>query len=169
MRIWVDGICFTAANGDSVGVAAAAVEHRDSGVLETFTAMLPMPAFASNSRADLMAIILALEQAKKVATTQVFLEEPMRVTIYTTSAYAHRIMTGWIAAYIDQDCREDIRNYSSAQGLNGTRDLTENAVDLQTEIEYCGTVGYEQIEEWQNPHARYGVDWALDEYRNGRY
>jgi ribonuclease HI len=169
IRMWVDGMCYTPANGESVGVAAATVEHRNSGVIDTFTAILPMPAFATNSRADLMAIILALEQAKRRAETQQFLEEPMRVTIYTTSAYAYRVMTSWIAAHIDRDCREDIREYSSAQGGSGNRDLTEDAVNLQTRIEYCGTVDYEVIEEWQNQNARDAVDWALDAYVNGHY
>lgn len=167
--IWVDGICFTPANGDSVGVVAAILDYHDSGVTDTFTAIIPMPTSATNSRADLMAIYVALEEAAQIAATRVFLEEPMRVIIYTTSAYAHRVMTGWIAAYIDRDCREDIRNYSSAQGGSGNRDLTEDAVNLQTEIEYCGTVHYEQIEEWQNLDARNTVDEALNAYLNGHY
>lgn len=169
VRIWVDGTCYTQPNGDSIGVTAAVVQHDASGDIETFTAIVPMPNHATNCRADLMAINIGLEEAEKIATAREFLEEPMRVIIYTTSAYAHRVMTGWILAHIDQDCREDIRNYSSAQGGSGNRDLIEDAVNLQTRIEYRDTVVYEQIELWQNEDARGAVDYALNLHVNGQY
>jgi len=169
IRVWVDGTCYTPANGEAIGAAAAIAEHRNSGVLETHTAILPTPPSPTAGRADLMAIILALEEAVRRANTQVFLEERMHVIIYTTSAYAHRVMTSWIAAHIDRDCRDDIRNYSSAQGGSGNRDLTEHAVNLQSEVEWCGPVEYVLIEEWQNQDARNAADWAVDASLEGQY
>ena len=168
MRMWVDGACQTTADGNSIGAAAAIVQH-NSGTIETHTAIIPSSEVPTPQRVGLIAVILALEQAAEKQPLQVFSEEEMLVIIYTNSAYARGCMTTWIPAHIDESCIDVIRAGSNNTAAGGNRDLIEHAVNLQVQVEQCGRVVYEWIPNEQNLSALYIVESALDAYQNGHY
>lgn len=144
MHMWVSSALFQPAFGPPIGAAAVVVQH-NNGVLETYTAIIPHNPPTTPERAALAAIILALEQAAAKQPSQMFSEEEMLITIYTSSVYAHHRMTSWIQAEIDPRCLDAVRAYSNGVGGTGNggqgeeeaghRDLMEHAVNLQGQVE----------------------------------
>ena len=162
MRMWVDGGCRGEAHGGPVGAAAAVVED-NSGKIETHTAVLPASPIPTSQRAELTAIILALEQAAERQPALSFSTERMLVTIYTNSNYARGCMTGWVPAAIDERCVGSV-----GRGV-GNRDLIEHAVNLQSQIEQSGRVVYEWIGSDQNHRAQHAAISAIDAFQDGQY
>ncbi|KAI4114236.1 MAG: hypothetical protein LQ345_004958 [Seirophora villosa] len=80
----------------------------------------------------------------------------MRVTIMTDSKYAHGCMTNWLAKWMNNGWL----NCNGNEVAN--RDLIEQAVDLQDEIERNGNVDYVWLPRELNEEADAAVNEELD-------
>lgn len=76
----------------------------------------------------------------------------MRVTVMTDSKYAHGCMTNWLAKWMNNGWL----NCTGNEVAN--RDLIEQAVDLQDEIERNGNVDYVWLPREQNDEADAAVN-----------
>lgn len=161
MRISVDGGC--RGNGYNDAIAAAAiVVHLRSGRLKIWTRRLPDYPTPTNQAAELTAIIMALEKA--VEQYQSCYTSPfMRVTITTDSKYAHGCMTEWRYKWVDN-------GWLNSKGQDvANRDLIEQALDLEAEIEQNGNVQYAWVPREKNQEADAAVNKELNAMRDGGY
>ncbi|KAI4089323.1 MAG: hypothetical protein LQ344_005455 [Seirophora lacunosa] len=150
MRMSVDGACRR--NGCSDAVAAAAVVlHRKWGRSQIWTRRLPDYPSPTNQAAELTAIIMALERALDFYQN-CNMSPYMRVTVMTDSKYAHGCMTNWLAKWMNNGWL----NCTGNEVAN--RDLIEQAVDLQDEIERNGNVDYVWLPREQNDEADAAVN-----------
>ncbi|TVY13489.1 Ribonuclease H [Lachnellula arida] len=104
MRIYVDGGCRGNGKPGSIGAASAVFKYR-AGRKRAWTTDLPESPLPTNQRAEITAIILALEQALlKYGRIQ---SNPRQgiprldVKIYSDSKYAIGCMTEWISKWRD--------------------------------------------------------------------
>ncbi|KAL9601244.1 MAG: hypothetical protein Q9219_002649 [cf. Caloplaca sp. 3 TL-2023] len=155
MHMSVDGACRY--NGYSNATAAAAVVVFPKwGRNKIYTRRLPDYPTPTNQAAELTAIILALEQAVE-KYEQLSALPYMRVTIRTDSKYAFGCMTEWVHKWRGNgwiNCAgRDVAN----------RDLIEEALDLEAEIERNGNVSYVWVPREENQEADEAANDALDE------
>lgn len=98
----VDGGCRGNGRSDAIGAAACCLyrKSRGTGRYRYRTADLPRSPTPTNQRAELTAIILALEWAVKSEVPNTL------CTIYSDSQYAVKCMTQWIYRWIDNDWKD---------------------------------------------------------------
>ncbi|PYH40478.1 ribonuclease H1 [Aspergillus saccharolyticus JOP 1030-1] len=146
MKFQVDGNCHRNGQPDAIA-AAAAILLRRYGPKKGWTRSLPASPPPTNQRAEITAIILALEQA--LARYPLLHTRPkMRVTIYSDSQYAVKCMTKWRYKWTGNGWR----NTRGREVVN--RDLLEQAAELDRQVRQLGRlkVRYEWIareENWQ--------------------
>ena len=154
MYMKVDGACRGNGYAGAVGAAAVIIEQK-YGRCKSWTRSLPDYPTPTSQRAELAAIILALEKALDKAReldTRPF----MKVTIRTDSKYAHGCMTDWSFKWRNN-------GWINAAGNEvANRDLVEEALELEAEIEDNGEVQYEWIPRAQNQDADDAVNQRLD-------
>jgi len=155
MEIYVDGACRGNGQPGSIGAAAAVFKLR-SGGHEAWTKILPRYPPPTSQRAEITAVILALEQAlEKLAELQTnpFLD----VKIYSDSRYAVGCMTNWVYKWSEN-------GWINAAGNEvANRDLIEEASDLDDRLKQEGDVEYIWIPREKNQDADDYCNEALDE------
>jgi ribonuclease HI len=155
MEIYVDGGCRGNGQPGSIGAAAAVFESR-SGKQTAWTRVLPRHPPPTNQRAEIAAIILALQKAlEKLA--QLRTNPWLDVTIYSDSRYAIGCMTDWVYKW----SRNGWINAAGNEVAN--RDLIKQASDLDDELKEDGTVEYIWIPRDQNQDADRYCNHVMDE------
>jgi len=155
MEIYVDGGCRGNGQPGSIGAAAAVFKLR-SGKHEAWTKILPQYPPPTNQRAEITAIILALELAlEKLAELRT--NPWLDVKIYSDSRYAIGCMTDWVYKW----SRNGWINAAGNEVAN--RDLIQEASDLDDRLKEEGTVEYIWIRREENQDADRYCNQALDE------
>lgn len=134
MEIYVDGGCRGNGQPGAIGAAAAVFKKRN-GKYDAWTKSLPPYPPPTNQRAEITAIILALEQALEKLEeldTNPYLE----VKIYSDSRYAIGCMTDWIYKWT----RNGWINAAGNEVAN--RDLIQEASHLDDRLKEEGDVEY---------------------------
>ncbi|KAL4783288.1 ribonuclease H-like domain-containing protein [Aspergillus varians] len=120
MEIYADGGCRGNGSPHAIGAAAAALKSKH-GRYTGWTKGLPSSTYPTNQRAEITAIILALEVAlekyNSLDTTP-----HLDVTIYSDSRYAISYMTKWIYKWCRNGCvnakgREVCESRSVSEGV----------------------------------------------------
>lgn len=155
MNMKVDGGCRRNGYSDAIG-AAAIVVFQKWGRWRSWTRDLPSYPTPTSQRAELTAIIVALEKA--LEKSEELDNGPfMRVNIDTDSKYAYGCMTDWSFKWRNNGW------INSAGNEVANRDLIEEAVDLDNQIESHGKVTYGWIPRDENSIADQAVKDRLDE------
>jgi ribonuclease HI len=155
MEIYVDGGCRGNGQPGSIGAAAAVFKLRYGGQ-EVWTSRLASYPRPTNQRAEISAIILALEQA--LEKYDGLDGSPwLDVTIYSDSRYAVDCMTNWVYKWV----RNGWRNAAGQEVAN--RDLIEKASDLDDQLKEDGKVEYVWIPREKNQDADRACNEELDE------
>jgi len=155
MEIYVDGGCRGNGQPGAIG-AAAAVFKKKYGGYDAWTRSLPRYPPPTNQRAEITAIILALEQALENyegLDTNPYLD----VKIYSDSRYAIGCMTDWIYKWT----RNGWINAAGNEVAN--RDLIQEASDLDDRLKEEGDVEYIWIPREDNQDADRLCNEAMDE------
>jgi len=155
MDIYVDGGC--RGNGQPGSIAAAAAVFKLKwGRRQTWTKRLPQYPTPTNQRAEISAIIIALQQA--LARYDQLDSNPwLDVTIYSDSKYAIGCMTDWINKW-----RQN--GWTNSAGYEvANRDLIEEADDLDTRLRREGDVDYVWIPRAENQDADEACNDVLDD------
>ncbi|KAJ7218298.1 ribonuclease H-like domain-containing protein [Mycena rebaudengoi] len=152
LRAWVDGACLRNGLPGAVGGAGACFPcavNRNTGCFATFKRKLPLESDAAprptNQRAELVAIILALQVACRLEMNW---GGPIFLIIHSDSKYA--------VESLDQFVYEYLRNgWTTSAGLPAkNRDLIELAHGLRREIEKrSGVVAFKWIPRGENKLA----------------
>jgi ribonuclease HI len=155
MEIYIDGGCRGNGRPDSIGAAAAVFKNRN-GTTTTWTIVLPDWPSPTNQRAEITAVILALEKALEKYDELTF-SPRLSVKIFSDSRYAIGCMTDWIYKW----CRNGWRNAAGNEVAN--RDLIEKASDLDDRVKELGSVEYNWIPRAENWQADEACDEAMDD------
>lgn len=159
MDLYADGVCRR--NSEAGPIAAAAVVMTNKyGHSTTWTHRLPSTPTPTSQRAQLCAIILALERAQTKAQ-QMRSGPNMDIIIITSSKYAVGCMTQWCWKWM----RNGFRNQRGREISN--RDLIEKALVLEGEVLGAGTVEWRWVPRAQNGEAEDVVNGVLDEMEPG--
>jgi len=155
MEIYVDGGCRGNGQPGSIGAAAAVFKFR-SGGHTAWTKRLPLYPTPTNQRAEITAIILALEQAlEKYA--ELHSNPWLDVKIHSDSKYAIGCMTDWIYKW----SRNGWINAAGNEVAN--RDLIQEASDLDDRLREEGSVEYIWIPRAENEDADRYCNDLMDE------
>jgi ribonuclease HI len=154
MKIYADGCCRGNGKRWAIGAAAAVLKKRDEGY-ESRTNRLPSSPTPTNQRAEIMAIILALELALE-KYNELNSNPRLDVTIYSDSRYAVECMNNWIYRWT----RNGWTNAMGNEVVN--RDLIERASDLDDDVKRLGDVDYKWIAREDNDLADRLCNKALD-------
>lgn len=155
MEIYADGGCRGNGQPGAIGAAAAAFKKRN-GRYDAWTVSLPRYPPPTNQRAEVTAIILALEQALEKfegLDTNPYLN----VNIYSDSRYAINCMTTWIYKWANNGW------YNAAGNEVANRDLIEEASDLDERLKELGHVDYIWIPREDNQYADRLCNENMDE------
>ncbi|KAJ5267166.1 ribonuclease H1 [Penicillium angulare] len=148
MEIYTDGGC--RGNGSPEATSAAARKYCRSR-----TRILPSNTTPTSQRAELTAIILALEQAL-VKYDELHGAPRLKVRIYSDSKYAVGCMTGSIDKWANNGWTNARENPVSNQ------DLIRKAADLDGRVKEEGSVRYILIPRAKNDFADRKCNEALD-------
>jgi ribonuclease HI len=154
MEIYVDGGCRGNGQPDSIGAAAAVFKLR-YGRRMTWTRVLPDYPPPTNQRAEITAIIIALEQVLE-KYDELDSYPRLNVKIYADSKYAIGCMNEWIYKWT----RNGWRNASGNEVAN--RELIEEASDLDDQVKELGSVEYIWIPRAENEEADEACNRAMD-------
>ncbi len=155
MEIYVDGGCRGNGQPGVIG-AAAAVFKLKSGRKKVFTRRLPDYPTPTNQRAEITAIIIALEEALERYDN--LKNKPwLDVKVYSDSRYAIGCMTDWVYKW----SRNGWRNAAGNEVAN--RDLIQEASDLDDRLREEGDVQYIWIPREQNQDADGYCNDVMDE------
>lgn len=155
MKMYVDGGCRRNGYSGAIG-AAVCVVHMRKGRKKTWTRTIPADEYPTNQRAEITAIILALEQA--LAKYDRLHSAPiLNVTIYTDSKYAQGCMSTWIHQWSEN-------GWLNSRGSPvANRDLIREASDLDDAVRALGKVRYVWIPRTQNSEADEAANLVMDE------
>ena len=153
--MYVDGGCRGNGYHWAYGACACIVVRR-RGPDKVITSRLPEWPQPTNQRAELQAIILALEHAVDVRE-RLDNYPYLQVTIHTDSSYAYGCMTKWYQKWQEN-------GFVNARGYEVTnRDLIERALDLESDVLDHGNVVWEWIPRCDNTVADEAVNDELDD------
>jgi ribonuclease HI len=145
MKIYVDGGCRGNGQPGSIGAAAVAFKLR-YGRLKGWHRSLPRWPPPTNQRAEISAIILALEKALE-KYDNLYSSPRLNVKIYTDSKYAVGCMRTWIDKWISNGWK------NAAGNTVANRDLIAKASDLDDKLLELGKVKYIWIPREDNVYA----------------
>ncbi|XTI82314.1 ribonuclease H1 [Cenococcum geophilum] len=145
MEIYVDGGCRGNGQPGAIGAAAAVFKKRN-GKSVAWTKSLPLYPPPTNQRAEITAIILALEQALE-KLEELDTNPHLDVKIYSDSRYAIGCMTNWIYKW----ARNGWINAAGNEVAN--RDLIQEASHLDDRLKEEGDVEYIWISREENQLA----------------
>ncbi|KAJ6110434.1 hypothetical protein N7486_002669 [Penicillium sp. IBT 16267x] len=162
MEIYTDGGCRRNGQLGAIGAAAAAIKSRNAR-FDGWRRTRSLPPYPppTNQRAEITAIILALERA--LETLDELNKSPhLDVRILTDSKYAIGCMTDWIYKWT--------RNgwINSAGNEVANRDLLEEASDLDDRLKEEGDVDYIWIPREENEYADGLCNRDMDEQMRRR-
>lgn len=158
MYFKVDGACRGNGKPWARGAAAALRMFRGKGY-KSWTRLLPSKSDgrrATNQRAELLAIVLALEKALE-RYEELNGCPRVDVKIHSDSKYAVNCMNKWVYKWV----RNGWRNSRGLEICN--RDLIERASELDDELAELGNVKYIWISREQNIEADQRCNACLDE------
>jgi ribonuclease HI len=147
MEIYVDGGCRDNGKPGSYGAAAACFKLR-SGRWKDWKSPIQKTERprATNPRAELIAIIIALQKAlQKYYDLNNY--PHLEVTIHSDSQYAIGCITKWVYKWSQNGW------ISIAGNPIANQDLIEEASDLNERLEDLGTVEYIYVPREENKHA----------------
>ena len=154
LQMKVDGGCRRNGYNDAIGAAAVVVYHR-GGAWNSTTWEPPDYPRPTKQRAELVAIIQALKWARYKAS-KLNRNPFMRVTISTDSNYAQKCLTEWSVKWRNN-------GWINATGnpvVN--RDLVEEAINLEADVQRKGKVTYRWIPRSKNRDADRAVNDRLN-------
>ncbi|CAG8959572.1 hypothetical protein HYFRA_00001474 [Hymenoscyphus fraxineus] len=158
IEVWIDGGCRGNGRMDAIGAAAAIFIGR-YGKRETVQSFMQADSWrpVTNQRAELLAVILALEQAwKKYESLD---NDPwLDVEIHTDSKYVIGCMTKWIEKW----SRNGWTNSMGCPVAN--QDLVEKAYALQVRLKEEGNVDYIWVPRGENTEADGLCNELMDEH-----
>ncbi|KAK2736277.1 hypothetical protein FQN57_000807 [Myotisia sp. PD_48] len=137
MEIYTDGGCRRNGQPGAIGAAAAAIKNR-YGKYRGWQLSLPSNPRPTNQRAEITAIILALEKASE-KYDELNSKPRLDVKIYSDSRYVVGCMTTWV------DKWENNGWTNSAGKEVANRDLLEEAWDLDNTLRQVGRGDIEYI------------------------
>ena len=157
MVMFVDGGCRRNGYSGAFG-ACSCIVVRKSGQNKILARRLPawQHPVPTNQRAELGAIILALEHAIE-QRGQLDSNPYMNVTIHTDSKYVHGCMTEWYRKWQDNGFINALGN----EVVN--RDLIERALELESDILDHGNVRWKWVPRSENTVADEAVNDEMDE------
>ncbi|KAL6716212.1 hypothetical protein ACLMJK_005778 [Lecanora helva] len=155
IELYVDGGCRRNGYPDAIG-AGACVHQKRGGRSMTWTRRLPYTPQPTSQRAEITAIILALETAWD-CYRELDSNPYIYVTIYTDSKYAYGCMREWNDKWLSN-------NFTTSAGHEVVnRDLIEEAYDLEEKVAREGQVDFKWIPRSDNQDADGAVNQELDE------
>lgn len=146
MVIYTDGGCRNNGRPGAIGAAAAVVEQRFGKKVSRTESLSTDQWPATNQRAEILGIIIALELALEKHRT-LHTNPRLDLTIYTDSKYARDCMTNWIYKWT----RNGWINAAGQDVVN--QDLLKKASSLDDEVVDIGNVRYEWIPREENQLA----------------
>jgi ribonuclease HI len=155
MEIYVDGGCRGNGQPGSTGAAAAVFKFK-YGRQISWTRALPQYPPPTNQRAEISAIILALEKALE-RYAELDSNPWLDVKIHSDSRYAIGCMTKWVYKW----SRNGWTNAAGNEVAN--RDLIQEASDLDDKLKEEGTVEYIWIPRGENQEADKCCNQVLDD------
>ncbi|KAG7005526.1 hypothetical protein G7Y79_00019g047060 [Physcia stellaris] len=151
----VDGGCRRNGYADAVG-AAAVVRFHGNGSSKSYTWALPNNPSPTSQRAELAAIVHALEMARDKGD-ELKKNVGIKVRIDTDSRYAYKCITQWSRKWIQNGWT------NSAGNKVANRDLIQEALDLEHEIcDHIGTLKIKWISRSENQIADKAVNDKLN-------
>lgn len=155
MQIYADGGCRYNGKPGAIGAAAAVFQFKHNHE-QRYYRKLPRSPTPTSQRAEITAIILALEQALeryKSLDSDPYLD----VTIHSDSRYAVNCMNEWVYKWSKN-------GWVNAAGFQvANRDLIQEASDLDDELKEEGDVRYVWIPREDNQAADELCNEILDE------
>ncbi|KAI0405741.1 ribonuclease H1 [Xylaria palmicola] len=156
MEFFVDGGCRGNGQPGAIGAAACCLMRKYRGSHQARTIHLPSYPAPTNQRAEIMAIIMALEWAIE-KTNELMTNPAISVRIHSDSKYAIGCMNTWIDNWV-------ANGWVNSSGFEvANRDLIERASDLNDEVAYMGSVRYEWVPRSENQLADEYCNDALDD------
>jgi len=157
IEFYVDGGCRGNGQEGSIGAAAAVRMRRPGQGHQAWTKRLPHWPRPTNQRAEMVAIILALDLALDRVRSLVHNGPEVQVSIYSDSRYAVNCMTAWVYKWSGN-------GWTNAAGREvANRDLIKRASDLDDELREVAEVEYEWISRDENQLADSYCNNVLDE------
>ncbi|KAI1194869.1 ribonuclease H-like domain-containing protein [Nemania serpens] len=156
MEFYVDGGCRGNGQAWSIGAAACCLTKSHNRGYRYRTTSLPRHPTPTNQRAEIAAIIMALEWALE-KYDELDSYPDLDVRIHTDSRYAVGCMDNWIYKWV--------RNgwVNSAGNEVANRDLIEEASDLDDKVKDLGAVRYIWVPRSENEDADRHCNEELDE------
>ncbi|KAF3931014.1 hypothetical protein ABW20_dc0102160 [Dactylellina cionopaga] len=155
MKFNVDGACRGNGQPGSIAVAAC-IHYRDDEPSSYKKSYLPRDdPVPTNQRAEISAIILALEWALE-RYQELFNSPTVHIKIHSDSTYAINCMTVWIDKWIERGW------YNTAGHPVANGDLLQHALHLHNQITRLGKVTYTWIPREENQEADAICNEALD-------
>ncbi|KAI2465963.1 ribonuclease H-like domain-containing protein [Annulohypoxylon bovei var. microspora] len=156
MVFYVDGGCRRNGQPDAIGAAAACLLNRNRTYRRETRPLSTQEYYATNQRAELLAMIVALEWALE-KSDELHTNPYLDVTIHSDSRYAVGCMSEWIY-------RWRRNGWKNARGLPVANcDLIREASDLNDRLSELGSVEFVHIPREQNVDADRACNEALDE------
>ena len=138
IEFYVDGGCRGNGRPGAIGVAAAVRRYRN-GREKCRTRQLDTYDYnATSQRAEILAIILALEWAME-AYENSNTSPRIDVTIHSDSKYAVNCMNQWIAKWLDNEWT------TSVGGSVANQDILQEAIEAENRVLSVGNVVYEWV------------------------
>ncbi|KAI0020343.1 ribonuclease H-like domain-containing protein [Xylariomycetidae sp. FL0641] len=155
MVFYVDGACRGNGQFGACGAAAACLKARYGTGFCPRSMLLPMTPPPTNQRAEMLAIIIALEWALDKCN-ELHSDPFVEVKIHSDSRYAIGCMTDWIGTWKRND-------WVNARGVEVANiDLVQGADILRNQLEGRGRVDFVWVPREENSIADKQANDALD-------
>ena len=138
MEFFVDGACRGNGQPGAIGAAAAVRRYRDGSVANRTRRLTTYNYNATNQRAEILAIILALEWAMDIYE-DLDNSPSIDVTIHSDSKYAVNCMNQWLTKWSNNGWT------TSAGGSVANRDILQDAIDAENRVLDVGNVVYKWV------------------------
>ncbi|KAI0444635.1 ribonuclease H-like domain-containing protein [Xylaria telfairii] len=156
MEFYVDGGCRGNGYQWATGAAACCLMRKGHRFYSHKSVHLPRYPTPTNQRAEITAIILALQWALE-RFEELDLSPRLDVRIHSDSKYAIGCMTTWVYKWASN-------GWQNSSGYDvANRDLIEQASDLDDEVKRLGSVTYEWVPREDNQLADRLCNDELDE------
>ena len=138
MEFFVDGACRGNGQPGAIGAAAAVRRYRDGSVSHRTCQLETNYHNATNQRAEILAIILALEWAMDFYET-LDNSPQVDVTIHSDSKYAVNCMNQWLSRWSNNGWT------TSVGGSVANQDILQDAINAENRVLDVGSVAYKWV------------------------